>query len=522
MMPLYKFTTDVKRAIDDAVEMTKALSGHKSVRDTILDHLRKLKEATPPSEEVIVAFRKYLREEIIQKETKDTSTLCGLAFHLQLLLARYWPTNDQDDEDGCYIDSVLGERIPLDGSIPSDSIIPVSSGQIYLRASLELYFLNTATYSFDTGDRNNVEKIRVKGLYNSPPSEREIDYLRQNGIIPRSEALLNCLHYVHDNELGSIKMNPSGGIVSDSKVADAWFGLLHSNYRPIRWFAIAAEEGGRSGREMVGEMYIYASVLMIMDGLFPLAFVVAMVNGLVYLKVYRKPQESSLSAFANGFFHALRAVPWLSILLLIMGASVIAGLAGISAISLATTKAAAVIMGQIVPFLPLAIGGLGILIDCFKPIGDMGLIRAIDLVLERALQVILMAGWGLVGGAVGFTFGVLVSTLEASIMASFALVCGGVSVIACLFGAIASIPSLLFGRNKAANDEAEQHAIPALSSTASTFRGFTNERSDGGVTPPSARSSIANDLANDKLDEQSYKPGQLYQTEVPSVANYRP
>jgi len=174
-----------KAALEQAIlKLREDKDRHQSTKKNLLIHASKLlafnhqknteeKTNHPDEERMIEDFRRYLHEEILQKETPATRTLCNHAFQLQRILAKHWPVNNIDEETGQPEDPIFLEPI-----IDINEAVPLSSGHLILKRSLHGYYAQRRAYVY----RNS----RLCPRHPISPgiflSQRELDALRRQGI----------------------------------------------------------------------------------------------------------------------------------------------------------------------------------------------------------------------------------------------------------------------------------------------------------------------------------------------------
>jgi|GEM_PF-2014116 len=162
-----------KSALEQAIPQWKADKDqpYAAIKEALVKQLKNLLEfnrkpdaKNTAEKKALEEIRKYLREEIIKKETLETRALCDQAFQLQLMLAKHWPVNTIDEE-GCEVIDLIS----LDPINTLDEAIPLSSGYLILKTSLTQFY---------KGPRAYIGQVPRHPISTGIPlSQREIDHL---------------------------------------------------------------------------------------------------------------------------------------------------------------------------------------------------------------------------------------------------------------------------------------------------------------------------------------------------------
>lgn len=357
------FTKAVRQAHDHLVPLVIP-SDFQSQKQALLDILNKFiaayeKPSDHKIDEIVNQSRKYMREQILEKETSAAKRLCDFAFELQLLLANHYPTNKNGDgEVEC--------PISKDAIVP-DNKIPTSSGTIYDKTCLNDYFSRNLAYQLNTNGG-----IQITGPIREAYSERETAYLRASGINIR-EPDENLRSNIGISRILSALSNTSGDRIEQdhaghserSFISRCLSYLLSLGAQRPTLSSIGTAVFGVS--LLIGGLVSTALRLLVV---FILPFYVLSPSLIVTAGLLfgftpdpRAPEMSRAS-------HIVRALPSISLISMAISSF------GIGAVSLAKTtailspaalNAVYTTVSQLLPYIPLAITSIALISNYFYP-----------------------------------------------------------------------------------------------------------------------------------------------------------
>lgn len=147
--------------------------------------------------------------DISEKETtfnQDTPGFYAAIFAMQMAFAYQYPSNTKNNE-GAYLDDITAEELTLGNRM----MLSGKSRQLYLRATLDRYFATPNAYrrrhNILTGDDYATAAKTPDGI---ELSEREILYLRSQGVVINLERVTAVNHLLGRIISGADLLNPWG------------------------------------------------------------------------------------------------------------------------------------------------------------------------------------------------------------------------------------------------------------------------------------------------------------------------